>query len=291
MKPTGIVGKYRVKLETRTKPHLSQPETAKWIEGLARFGYAAKGIVYGLIGILAFQAAWTWRGEARGSEGVFRTIANQPFGSALLFVVAVGLLGYVTWRFVQAIYDPEHNDSGFNAIARRLAYLTSGLIYGALSAAAFKIVFSSSSSASSGESSGEQAATLMAHPFGHWLIGAVGLASAAYGMSCIYRGIKVKFRKKLKTYAMSSAEKRWAVRVGRLGLLARGIVSIAVGYFFSRAALLADSSQAKTTGEALKAIQQQPYGGVVMGAIALGLIAYGIHMLVQARYRRISPEQ
>lgn len=161
----GVIEERRVKLETRTSPKSSQPKTAKWIEGLARFGYAAKGIVYGLMGILAFQAAWTWRGEARGSEGVFRTIASQPFGSALLFVVAVGLVSYVVWRFVQAIYDPEHNDSGFSAIARRLAYSTSGLIYGALAAAAFKIVFSSSS-ASGGSSGGEQAATLMAQPFG-----------------------------------------------------------------------------------------------------------------------------
>lgn len=107
----------------------------------------------------------------------------------------------------------------------------------------------------------------------------------------MYRGIKIKFHKKLKTYEMGIAEEKWAVRIGRLGLFARGIVSTIVGYFFGRAALLSDSSQAKTTGEALKAIQQQPYGSVMMGAIALGLIAYGIHMLVQARYRRISPEQ
>jgi hypothetical protein len=72
---------------------------AKWIERLARFGYAAKGIVYILVGFLAFQAAFNWGGRVTGTKGAFFTIASQPFGRVMLFLVAVGLLGYVIWRF------------------------------------------------------------------------------------------------------------------------------------------------------------------------------------------------
>lgn len=279
-------------METQSlKAPKSGGDTAEWIENFARFGYAAKGVVYSLVGILAFLAALNWGGKTTGSQGAFKTIAAQPLGNILLFLVAVGLLGYVLWRFVQAIYDPEHNEDGAGAIARRLSYAVSGLIYGSLAFSAFRIVFGggSASSGSGGSSSSEQTATLLSQPFGQWLVGLVGAASAAYGFYCIYRGIRTKFRKKLKLSEMSAAEEKWAIRIGRFGLISKGIVSLLVGYFFVQAARSADPEKAKTTEGVLQAIQQQPLGGFLMGVIALGLIAYGIHMLVQARYRRISP--
>jgi NADH:ubiquinone oxidoreductase subunit 5 (subunit L)/multisubunit Na+/H+ antiporter MnhA subunit len=271
----------------------AQQETAQWIERLARFGYAAKGVVYCLVGILAFQAALNWGGRITGSEGAFQTIANQPFGNILLFLVAVGLVGYVIWRFVEAIFDPEHSGSGFKNVARRLSYAVSGLIYGSLAFAAFRIVFSggSSSGSSGGSSSSQQTASLLSQPFGRWLVGLVAVAAAAYGFYCIYKGIKAKFRRHLNLAEMSPTEEKWATRIGRFGLICKGIVSVIIGYFFAQAARSADPNQAKTTEGALQSIQQQPYGSILMAIVALGLAAYGIHMLVQARYRRISPPQ
>ncbi|MEM6519330.1 MAG: DUF1206 domain-containing protein [Cyanobacteria bacterium P01_D01_bin.71] len=266
-------------------------KTAVWLERLARFGYAAKGVVYALVGILAFQAAFNWGGKVSGSKGAFQTIASQPFGNILLVLVAVGLAGYVIWRFVQALYDPEHDDDGWSSFARRMSYVVSGIIYGSLAFAAFRIVFSSETSSSSGggSSNSQQTATLLSQPFGQWLVGLVGIAAAGYGFYCIYRGIKTKFRRKLKTQEMSSLEKMWAIYIGRFGLISKGIVTAIIGYFFVQAARTADPSQAKTTEGALQVIQQQPFGAVLMGIVALGLVAYGIHLVTQARYRRISP--
>ncbi len=279
-------------MSNRSFRSASPDDTSEWIEALARFGYAAKGVIYALVGILAIQAAFNWGGKVTGSKGAFQTIANQPFGKILLFLVAVGLVGYVVWRFVAAIYDPEHDEDGAKNIVRRLSYAVSGLIYGSLAFAAFRIVFgggSSSSGSGSGGGSGEQTATLLSQPFGRWLVGLVAAGAAAYGFYCIYRGVKIKFRKKLKLAEMSQTEQTWAVRIGRFGLICKGIVSVIVGYFFAQAARSSDASQAKTTAGAMQAIQQQPFGAVLMGIIAFGMLAYGIHMLVQARYRRISP--
>ncbi|EDX84826.1 conserved domain protein [Synechococcus sp. PCC 7335] len=273
----------------------SSSDTAKWIEFLARFGYAAKGVIYALVGILAIQAAFNWGGKVTGSTGAFETIASQPFGKVMLFIVGVGLVGYVIWRLVAAIFDPEHDESGAKNIIRRLSYAASGIVYGSLAFVAFRIVFSSGSSAggSSGSSSGssQQTATLLSQPFGRWLVGLVAAAAAAYGFYCIYRGVKIKFRKKLKLAEMSSTAQTWVVRIGRFGLICKGIVSIVVSYFFAQAARSSDASEARTTAGALQAIQQQPFGAILMGIIAFGMLAYGIHLMVQARYRRISPEQ
>ncbi|MGB5974725.1 MAG: DUF1206 domain-containing protein [Nodosilinea sp.] len=268
-------------------PDEHQPE--QWIERLARFGYASKGIVYVIVGFLAFMAAFNWGGRVTGTQGAFQTILSQPFGKVLLFIVAVGLLGYVLWRFVQAFKDPEHDDSsGAGAIGRRLTYAVSGLIYGGLALSALKLVFGSSSSGG-GSSSQQQTATLLSQPFGRWLVAAVGVASIAYGFFCFYRAFTTRFRRKLKLSEMSSTTEAWVTRIGRFGLTAKGVVAVIVGYFFIRAARWSDASQAKTTEGALQALQQQPFGAWLMGLVALGLIAYGIHLGVQARYRRISP--
>jgi len=267
-------------------------EPAKWIERLARFGYAAKGVVYLIVGVLAFQAAFNWGGRITGSEGAFRTIENQPFGNILLFLVGIGLLGYVVWRFVEAFRDPEHNDDGLSAFGRRLSYFISGLIYASLAIAALRIVFSSSdggSGSGGGGSTDQKTASLLSQPFGQWLVGMVGVAIVAYGFYCFYKAYSTKFRRRLKLAEMSVKEQKWSTRIGRFGLTAKGIVSVITGYFFIQAARTSDASQAGTTEDALQAIQQQSYGAWLMGLVALGLIAYGIHLEVQARYRRISP--
>lgn len=268
---------------------LSHQEPAKWIERLARFGYAAKGLVYIIVGVLAFQAAFNWGGRVTGSQGAFQTIASQPFGQIMLFVVAVGLLGYVVWRFVQAFKDPEHNDEGAGAIARRISYFISGLIYGSLAIAALRIAFGGSGSSSGGNSEASATATVMAQPFGRWLVGLVGAAVVAYGFYCFYRAYSTQFRRKLKLYEMSAKEEKWSTRIARFGLTAKGVVSVIIGYFFIQAAKAADASEVRTTEGALQTIQQQPFGAWLMGLVALGLIAYGVHLGVQARYRRISP--
>lgn len=266
---------------------LPHQQPAQWIALSARLGYAAKGTVYILVGILAFQAAINWGGEVTGSKGALQAIAFQPFGKVLLFLIAVGLLGYVFWRFIQAVYDPEHDDRGFGSFARRLSSLLSGLVYASLALFAFKIVFANVSESDS--SSSEQTAIILSKPFGHWLVGGVGVAIIAYGFYCFYRAIATKFRRKLKLAEVSQATEKWATKLAQFGLSARGIVCVIIGYFLIQAAKTHDPDQTKTTEGALEVIQQQPYGAWLMGIIALGLIAYGSHLVFQARYRRISP--
>ncbi len=91
-----------------TQP-LRQVTSHPWFEKLARFGYVAKGIVYIIIGLLAVQAATGNGGKTTGSSGALETIATQPFGKELLIVMTFGIIGYVMWRAVQALLDPEHS--------------------------------------------------------------------------------------------------------------------------------------------------------------------------------------
>lgn len=83
------------------------------METFARFGYVAKGFVYGAIGILALLAAFSFGGETTDTSGALQAISQQPFGQILLVLITIGLVGYVIWRLIQAIVDPR--DKGTDA--------------------------------------------------------------------------------------------------------------------------------------------------------------------------------
>ncbi|MDX6269409.1 MAG: hypothetical protein QOD28_632 [Acidobacteriota bacterium] len=258
-----------------------------WVERLARFGYTAKGVVYIVVGALATLAALGMGGETTGTKGAMRSIVRQPFGRVMLGVVAFGLLGYVIWRLVQAITDADDKGTDAKGIALRLGYTGSGLVYAGLAYSAARILFGASDD---GQSSAAESwtARVMEFPFGNWLVVLGGLAVIGYGLYQCYKGYTAKFRKRLKTGEMSERGILWATRSGRFGFIARGIVFLIVGAFLIVAAWHYDSSQAKGLDGALQVLIQQSYGKWLLLGVALGLVAYGFYMLIEARYRRIA---
>lgn len=259
-----------------------------WVERLARFGYAARGVVYAVIGLLAIQAAFGGRGQSVGQqatpEGAIQRIAEQS--RLLLGLMAVGLLGYALWRFVQASLDPENRGTDAKGMAQRGMMLASGLIYTGLALTALRIVSGSGGQHAGG---GSQAVTagVMDKPFGRWLVVLAGIAVVISGAYQLYESWTKKFRNRLKLEEMDPGEERLATRTGQVGLASRGIAFLLMGWFLIQAGLRYDASQARGLGGALEALARQPYGPWLLGSVALGLIAYGAYSFLQARYRKI----
>lgn len=262
------------------------------MEKLARLGYAAKGIVYGIIGILAVMAAFTAGGQTTGTEGALGFISAQPFGQFLLTLTAIGLFAYAIWRLVEAIKDPEHKGSDAKGIAKRIGYAISGFLYGALAIQAILIVVGSmsQSEASSGgnDSKADWTAWVMQQPFGRWIIGLVGAIIVGVGFYRIYKAYKVKFRRKLNLSELDAEKTTWAIRISRIGIAARGVVFALTGLFLLRASAQYDPNEVKGLDGILGTLAAQPYGKFLLGLVAIGLVAYAIYMLIQSRYRRIN---
>ncbi|MFB2894476.1 DUF1206 domain-containing protein [Aerosakkonemataceae cyanobacterium BLCC-F50] len=252
-----------------------------WVEKLARFGLVAKGIVFSIVGILAAQAAFGLGGKTTDTAGALQTILTQPLGKFLLVLVAIGLFGYMLWRFIEAFLNPERDN-----IFGRLGSFIAGVIYAGLAFTAVKLILGNRSS------SGEQAthdwtARFLAQPFGQWLVGIAGALIIGMGFYEIYKAYKAKFREDLNWQQMDRNERTWATNLGRLGYAARGVVFMAIGFFLIQAARLSNPNQARGFGGALAALAAQPLGPWILGIVAIGLIAYGIYTLVEAKYRRI----
>lgn len=271
----------------RAKQHADNitREAKGWIEPLGRFGYAAKGIVYALIGVLAAQAAFGRGGETTDSQGALQRIVQAPFGKVLLGIVAIGLVGYAIWRLVQAFEDTENKGSDAKGYITRAGYAGVGLAYLGLAFSAVQMITGSNSQGSGGQQG--LTARLLAQPFGQLLVGLIGAVVIGVGAYQLYKAYSAKFREELKLQEMSQTEEQWATRSGRLGFAARGIVFIITGILVITAALQTDASQARGMSGALDTLSQQQYGPWLLGLVALGLVAYGLFCLVEARYRRM----
>jgi hypothetical protein len=258
-----------------------------WVDPMARLGYITIGVVYALIGALAVMTAVGAGGSVENSQGAIQTIAAQPFGRILVGLTALGLIGYVIWRFVEAIVDPQGKGTDTKGIITRLGYAVSGLIYAALAFFAGRLALGSGGG---GAESSKQAwtATLLAQPFGPWLVGGVGAIIIGVGLYHFYMAYKAKFMQEYDTRMMSATEQRWARRIGRFGLAARGVTFGIIGGFLISAAVRTDPNQAKGLDGALQTLAQQPYGPWLLGIVALGLVAYGVFCFSRARYCHFS---
>jgi len=257
------------------------------VEGLARLGYAAKGVVYIIIGVLAVMVATGLGGSTTDQTGTFHAMEEVPFGRVLLGVVAFGLLMYALWKGVQAVADPDKDCADLKGVATRAGYAGSALLHLGFTITASRLAFGLGEGYGSSEG---LTAWFLSWPFGWVLIAAAGVGVVGGGLFQIYEAYNSEFEKYLKLREIGEGEYDWIEHGGRFGVAARGVVFCIVGGFLVFAAVQADEQEVRGLGGALSAVLEQPFfGGILLGIVAVGFVAYGLLMIAVARYRRIAP--
>jgi len=257
-----------------------------WVERLGRLGLVAKGVLYGVVGILAINVALGGREKSPDKSGALQAIAEQPFGKGLLLLLALGLAGYALWRLAQGFLDRDNEGEDAKGLAKRGGAVAKAAWYFLLAGLTVDRIVSSGGG-SSGSNEQQTTAGVFDLPLGRYLVYGAGLAFLGAAAFNGYRAVTCKFNKKLKTGEMGEAEEKAATGVGILGHLARLVVFGLIGLFLLRAAWEFDSKEARGLDGALLELSQQSYGGLLLGAVAVGLLCYALYCFVQARYRRI----
>jgi Domain of Unknown Function (DUF1206) len=254
------------------------------LEWLARAGLLARGVVYGIIGILALKLAVGSGGKATTQRGALMTLAHEPFGKVLLIATAVGLAGYALWRLVRAGigHGTEQTDSGF----KRVAGVASGVAYAALAVTAVKILTGASSSGGS-NSPKKTTAGVLGWTGGTVIIGVVGAVLIGVALFQGYKGVSKRFLDDSKTREMSRAVKRGFTAIGVFGHLARMVVFGLIGYGLVTAAVDYAPRRALGLDGALSKLAHQPYGPLLLGVVAAGLIGFALYSIADARYAKV----
>jgi hypothetical protein len=260
---------------------------SRWVDRLARYGLVAKGLSYGLVGVLAASLAADQGGRAASREGALEVFAGASYGKAVLVALALGFIAYGLWRLVQAIFDRDDEGTGAKGIAKRVGYAGRAVIYGALAWAAFALLDGTGSDESQTGEARRTTAQVLDWPFGRWLVGLGGLILIGVGVFNGYRAVTQKFEEKWESGEMSAFERRWGPRLSSLGLLARFVVFSLIGIFLVKAAYEYDPEEAIGLDGALRKIIDASYGPVLLGIVAVGLLCYALFCFFEARYRRV----
>jgi hypothetical protein len=259
--------------------------TPNWASSLARIGYLMNGIVHLMIGVLISFATLEHRRAANDLLDAHVVQDVNPFVDALMVLIALGMLAFGCWRFLEAALDPERGpERGAKRIAKRGGFIVSGAVYCALGIAALDLVFGGSVHA---DVPWEQGWTteILDWQLGPAFIVGIGTAIILFALLEIYRAWVIDFTRTLRVTKMSTRERRFAMRVGRAGLFTRGLVLVVIGALIVQLGLHARIIARASIDDALRTAISHASGQVLLIAIAIGFVTYGIFQLVQARYR------
>ena len=250
---------------------------AGWLRRLGRAGYAAKGVLWFLLGWIALQLATGSSGQQPNQRGAFEQLAATGVGRALLVLMAVGLVAYALWQAAEAVWGYRLLERRKRA-AKRVASAGRALLGLALAATALSVL-ARTGSAGSGTAEKRLTAGALALPGGAALVVVAGLVLLGLGGYWVYRGWTASFRDKLRP-----GVDRRLITAGRVGHVARGVAIAVLGVLLVVAAARRDPAQAGGIDAAFGALLALPLGAVLVGAVAVGLMCFGIFQLATARY-------
>lgn len=256
-------------------------DNSAWIRGAARAGYAARGVLYVTIGVLALLLALGRGREEADKSGALREIGDKPLGRTLLVILAVAFAAFTVWQLVEATLNFEgHGPWG------RVTRAFRAFIYASATWAIARYTVRSFLE-SGDQQSKDVTARILEWPMGPWLVGALGALLIGIGANSGLHATGDRFKKRLKHWQLAPGTERAIGIVARVGLVARMVVFSLVGLFVVRAAVTHRAGAATGLDGALRRVALVPYGRVLLVVLAVGLIAFGCYCFVEARYRRV----
>ena len=258
-----------------------------WFKRLARFGMVARGLLYIVVALLAVRIATGDFDERADKQGALQAVVRQPLGKVLIILLAVGFAGYAAWRFIEAVLGPPTEKDSRKAAFKRAGYAARGLLYTGLFASTVKLLVGANEAADKENAATDWTARVLEWPGGRWLVAAAGAGVVAAGVYIGWRGVKQKFAKKLKSYEMDMGERRWILRLGTVGSIARMIVFVLIGILLMVAAAHSGVEEGVGIDSALRRLAGGDFGPALLTVLALGLAAFGLYSFAEARYRRL----
>jgi hypothetical protein len=252
---------------------------------LARAGFAARGLMYVVIGWIAVEIAFGHSGQQADRTGALHTLGRTAVGEVALWLLVIGFFGMALWRLSEAVLGPAAGHG--NETATRLSALGKAVLYAVLGWGVLEYALGVGSPPSSNSESVDLTATLMQHPGGRILVGAIGLVLAGAGLYLGYQAWRERFRDYLRLNQMSPRTRKVVEWLGRMGGIARAIVFVTAGVFLVVAAVDAKPGQAKGVDSSLRALAATPAGPWLLVIVAVGLIMFGLVSGCEARWRKV----
>jgi hypothetical protein len=238
---------------------------------LTRIGFAARGLLYLLVGWLALQL-----GRTEDAGGALEHVSRQA-GGLVPGALALGFVAYGIWRVADAIFDTHAKGSDLKGVAGRLAGALSGLIHLGLAFTAANLALGGGPGGDSSDSAESGAAAAMSLPGGDLLLYSAAAILAVAGGAQLAIALTRRFCKHL---APEAKNRWWVIAAGLGGHAARGIIFLAAAWLVFNATRHRQAEGAGALGDALLSLPDS-----LRAAVAAGLCLFGVYSLIEARYR------
>ncbi|MEV6553454.1 DUF1206 domain-containing protein [Streptomyces sp. NPDC051597] len=257
------------------------------VEGAARAGFVARGVIYILVGLLAARVATgSDRGRQADREGALAEIGQRPMGTFVLWALAVALAGMALWRLSEAVFGAAGADG--RKARKRLLSAARCVFYGfvAYTVSTYALGDRRSEGGSSDRASQDVTARLLDLPGGRWMVGAAGVVAIGVGVWIAARAALRKYHDRMRLDEMSERTRRLVDCTGVAGGIARGAVFTTAGGFALWAAVGFDPNRAKGMDDTLRSFTHTPVGPWLLMAVAAGLVLFGLFSFAMARWRK-----
>jgi hypothetical protein len=251
---------------------------------IVRLGFATKGAIYLLMGVLAFGLASGIGGRITDPSGVLHAFVKQPFGWIVLTVMGAALLAYGVWQVVQALPGPTRPRQRATHWADAALSAIKGFVYGSIGWEAVQLVVARRADSTSADQLTREA---MQAPFGDWLVILIGIGLASYGVLQLWMSWTNRFDEDVNAAALRRGGLSWVLWIGRAGIGSRGIILVVMGIALVRAGAIESPSEAAGVAESLWTLFSQPFGRWLLAATGAGLACYGLFEILHARYARV----
>jgi hypothetical protein len=254
------------------------------LEHLARIGLVAYGVVHLLVAWLALQLAWGGgSGQSADQAGALATLAEQPLGRPLLWLLAVGLIALAAWQAAEVLRWRSRlsssGDARKKALEKTVKSVAKAVLYTALAVLAIR-----TATGGGGGGGQQQAAGVFGWPAGRWLVGLIGLVVIGVGVYLVHKGVSKRFLQEVDLGQAPPQTTRLVTRLGQAGFPAKGVSLAVLGGLLVYAAATFDPARATGLDGALRTILDAPFGKVLLTLVALGIAAFGAYCFVRARY-------
>jgi hypothetical protein len=257
---------------------------------VGKVGYAATGLLHVLIGAIAIRlGTGTGGGSTADQSGALGQVAAQPLGRVALWAAVVVLVALAAWQLLQAVeaWREDRRAPGSDESGRDAGEAGKSVAKAVVNLA---IALTASTYARGGSTSGEQQSTdvtasLLQSGPGVAVVVAIGAVLLGVGGYHVFSGITKRFTRRLQGLPAGRAG-RVTVALGRVGYVAKGVALAVLGALFVLAAVQRDAQEAGGLDSALRTLGEQPFGAVLLVAVGLGFIAFGLYSVARARYAR-----
>lgn len=255
------------------------------VELLGRLGLIGYGLVHVIIGGIAVHVAVVGGGQP-DQQGALGGLAGSTVGRVVIVLMAVCLAAFALWQGLAAATGFRWTSGGIRfrkrvgAGAKTVAVLT-------IVGVGVRLVVSGTSGGSSSLGAEEVSGGLLALPGGRILVALVGVVVLVVAGAMCYTGVARNFSDDLDYDRLPVRLRRPVEVLGVFGHVARGLAFAVVGVLFGVAALRDDPRRAGGLDQALTTLAARPSGTLLLVAIAVGFVAFGVYTFAESWARRI----